>query len=179
MGFGEAKGGDALALEPAQDELLLLFLGAEFLEHRDEGEVADNRMLILQIVVQAQALCCEMLADHRHPQVGAILAAIFLRRGKAPVPGGIGAALRLAQQLFPVVARQAAIVEIGARPFAAMVEKADIVVRLFERLDLLRDERVELGEIGGQLRRKREIHGCILRLSFGCTMDGFTLPASP
>jgi hypothetical protein len=38
------------------------------------------------------------------------------------------------------MSRQPAIVEIGARPFAAMIEEADIVIPLFERLDLAQDE---------------------------------------
>ena len=77
-----------------------------------------------------------MLADHGHPEIGAVLAAIALRDRKAQMAGRIGAVLGLAQQRFPFMPRQAAIVEIGARPFAAMIEEADVVVGLFQRLDL-------------------------------------------
>ena len=73
--------------------------------------------------------------------------------------GGVGAVLRLAQQRFPFMPRQAAIVEIGARPFAAMIEEADVVVGLFQRLDLARDEAVEFVEIGDQVGRQVEIQG--------------------
>src|SRR5215470_12921294 len=73
--------------------------------------------------------------------------------------GVVGAVLGLAQQRLPFRPRQAAIVEIGARPFAAMVEEADVVVGLLERLDLARDEAVELVEIGDQVGRKVEIQG--------------------
>jgi hypothetical protein len=50
--------------------------------------------------------------------------------------------------------RQAAILEIGARPFAAMIEEADVVVGLFERLDLAFDETIELSEIGDEIGRQ-------------------------
>src|ERR1700744_536190 len=60
---------------------------------------------------------------------------------------------------------QAAIVEIGARPFAAMVEEADVVIGFFERLDFARDEAVELVEIGYQIGRQVEVHG-VLPCSF-------------
>ena len=68
--------------------------------------------------------------------------------------GGVGEILRLAQQRFPFMPRQAAILEIGARPFAAMIEEADVVVGFFQRLDLALDETVELGEIGDEVGRQ-------------------------
>jgi hypothetical protein len=51
------------------------------------------------------------------------------------------------------------VLEIGARPFAAMVEETDVVIGLFNRLDLARDELVELGEIGDQVGRHCKIQG--------------------
>ena len=69
-------------------------------------------------------------------------------------PAAVGEILHLAQQRFPFMPRQAAIVEIGARPFAAVIEEADVVVRLLDRLDLARDELVEFGEIGDQVGRQ-------------------------
>jgi hypothetical protein len=53
------------------------------------------------------------------------------------------------------MARQAAVVEIGARPFAAVIEEADVVVALLERLDGLIDETIELRKIRGQIIRQR------------------------
>jgi hypothetical protein len=88
-----------------------------------------------------------MLADHGHPEVGAVLAAITLRDRKAQMAGGVGQIFDLSQQRFPFVPRQAALIEIGARPFAAMVEETDVVVDLFQRLDLARDEAIEFIEI--------------------------------
>ncbi len=165
--LGQAKGGDAFPGEAAQDEFLLLRRGAKGFEHGHEREIADDGMLVLQIIVQAQALGGKMVADHRHPQIGAILAAIFLRRGKAPVPGLVGADGGFAQQQFPFPPGQAAMFEIGARPFPPMVEKADIVVLVFQRLDLGLDKGVQLGQIGFQIIRQREIHGQSLSLEAG------------
>ena len=88
-----------------------------------------------------------MLADHGHPEIGAVLAAIALGDREAQMAGGVGQILGLAQQRFPFVPRQAAILEIGARPFAAVVEEADVVVGLLQRLDLALDERVEFGKV--------------------------------
>ena len=59
--------------------------------------------------------------------------------------------------------RQAAVLEIGARPFAAMVEETDVVVGLFQRLDLARDEPVEFSEIGDEVGGQVEIQGGLSR----------------
>ncbi len=104
-----------------------------------------------------------MLADHGHPEIGAVLAAVALRDREAQMAGGVGEILGLAQQRFPFMPRQAAIVEIGARPFAAMIEEADVVVGLFQRLDLARDEAVEFVEIGDEVGRQGEIQGGLSR----------------
>ena len=68
--------------------------------------------------------------------------------------GSVREILGLAQQRFPFVARQAAILEIGTRPFAAMVEEADVVVGLLQRLDLAFDETIELSELGDEIGRQ-------------------------
>ncbi len=116
-------------------------------------------MFVLQIVVQAKALGGKMLADHGHPEIGAILAAVALGDRKAKMPRVVGEVFHLSQQRFPLVPRQPAIVEIGARPFAAVVEEADVVIGLLDRLDLARDELVELGEIGDEVSRQCKIQG--------------------
>ncbi|MGY3422716.1 hypothetical protein ACVWZW_003191 [Bradyrhizobium sp. F1.13.4] len=68
--------------------------------------------------------------------------------------GSVREILGLAQQRFPFVTRQAAILEIGARPFATMIEEADVIVGLLQRLDLAFDETVELCEIGDEIGRQ-------------------------
>ncbi len=69
----------------------------------------------------------------------------------AQMAGSVGEILGLAQQRFPLMPRQAAIVEIGARPFAAVIEEADVVIGRFQRLDLAGDEAVEFVEIGDEV----------------------------
>src|SRR6478735_8229381 len=123
-------------------------------------------MLVLQIVVQAEALGCKMLADHGHPEIGTVLAAITFRNREAQMAGGVGKVLGLAQQRFPFMPRQAAIVEIGARPFAAVIEEADVVVGRFQRLDLARDESIEFIEIGDEVGGQCKIHRLSPGLSF-------------
>ena len=70
----------------------------------------------------------------------------------------IRAALCLAQQFFPFGPGQSARFKIGARPFAAVVEEADIVVGLLERLDLGLDEGVEFTQIGLKVGGNCEVH---------------------
>ena len=83
--------------------------------------------------------------------------------GVGGVPGAVGAPPRFAHQRLPLGARQALVVEVGARPFAAMVEEADIVVGLLQRLDLALDEAVELGQIGCEVGGQVEIQGALSR----------------
>ena len=147
-----------LPLIEAVDHRLLLVV-AVAVEHGDERQIADDRMFVLQIIVQAKSLGGKMLADHRHPEIGAVLAAVLFRDRKSQMPGLIGEILHPAQQRLPFLPRQPAIVEIGARPFAAMIEETDIVVSLLDRLDLARDELIELVEIGDQIGRQGKIQG--------------------
>jgi hypothetical protein len=72
--------------------------------------------------------------------------------------GLVGEVLGLAQQRFPFRARQPAVLEIGARPFAPMIEEADVVVGRFERADLRVDEGVQPAEVIGQPAREIEVH---------------------
>ena len=120
---------------PSRNSRLLL-LAAEALPHHDRREVADDRRLVLQVVVQAEALRGEVLADDRHRQVRAVAAAVLRRERVAQEAGRVGAPAHLAEQLLPVLARHAAVLEVGARVLAAVVEEADVVVLLLERLDL-------------------------------------------
>ena len=120
-------------------------------------------MLVLQIVVQAKPLGGKMLADHRHPQIGAVAAAIAPGNREAQMPGRIGEVLHLAQQGFPFLPGQPAVLEIGAGPFPAMIEEPDIVIGLLDRLDLARDETVEFVEIGDEVDRQCKIQGSLSR----------------
>ena len=99
-----------------------------------------------------------MLADDGHPQVAAVLAAKFLRQAEAEMAGLVRALLRLPQQRLPLVARQAAVLEIGARPLAAVIEEALVVVLSLKRLDFRLDEAVKLGEIIDEILGQVEVH---------------------
>src|ERR1700730_13101848 len=102
-----------------------------------------------------------MLADHSHPEIGTIPSAVALRDRETQMACGVGNVLGFPQHPLPSPRRQASIVEIGARPFAAMIEEADVVVGLFQRFDLARDEAVEFVEIGDQVGRQCEIQGAL------------------
>src|SRR5258705_13660467 len=71
----------------------------------------------------------------------------------------VGKVLPPAKQRFPFPPRQPAIFKVGARPFAAVIEETDVIIGFFNRLDLARDESVELGEIGDQVGRQCKIQG--------------------
>src|SRR6266436_4263138 len=107
-----------------------------------------------------------MLADNGHPEIGAILTAVPLRNREAQMSGVVGKISHPAQQRLPFRPRQSAMLEISARPFAAVIEEADVVIGFFNRLDLARDELVEFGEVGDQVGRQCKIQGNSPRRAF-------------
>ena len=101
LGLGDAEREAAPAFGEVVEPLRLLLLGA-VVEHQQQADVvADDRVLVLQVVVQPEALAGEVLADDRHAEVGAVLAAVLLRERVAVVAGGVGAAPRLARAAPP------------------------------------------------------------------------------
>ncbi len=158
VGLGDAEREAALPGEHRRYPFLFLFFGAVMQHQHQADVVADDRVLVLQIVVQAESLRGEMLADDRHAEVRAVLAAVRLRERIPIVTGVVGEFARLREQRLPILGRQAAAIPVGARVFAAMVEEADVVVRIFERLDLALDEVVELDEVVGQVFWNVEVH---------------------
>ena len=66
----------------------------------------------------------EVLADHRHVEVRAVRPADLRRQPVAQPPRGVGPAEHLAEQLLPVPSRDAAALEVGARPLPPVVEEA-------------------------------------------------------
>ena len=126
--FSETKRNARGAVEAAFNEFLLLRRRSEIAEHQHGREVADNGAFILEIIVEAQTLMGEMLADHGHRQIAAVLTTELLRQAKTQMPRLIGELAHLAQQFFPVVTRQALIVPIGARMLATMIEETLVVV---------------------------------------------------
>ena len=115
-------------------------------------------MLVLQVVVQSEALAREVLSDDRHAEVRAVLAAELLRQRVPVVPGSVGEPPGLAEQLLPLLVREPLVVPIGARILATVIEESDVVVSLLERLDLAFDELVEFYEVVGQVLGNVEVH---------------------
>ena len=159
VGFGQAERDAAFPRKAAIDEFVLLFGCAPLVEHRDEGEIADDGMLVLQIVVEAEAALREPVADNGHPKVRPILATILFRCREAPVSRLVGAAGRFLQQGLPFLVRQTVPVPVGACILPAMIEEAVVVVLVLERLDLGLDETFEFGVVVFQILRDGEIHG--------------------
>ena len=152
-----------LAFQHGGQDRLLLFFRSEVAEHQDLGEVSDDRRFVLKVVMQAKSLGREVLADDRHREVSDILAAILFRQSEPKEPSLVGARPHLAQQRFPFVTGQTTMFEIGARPFAAVIEEAVIVVLLLQRNDFLLDESVDLYDQVLDILRNCEVHGPFLR----------------
>src|SRR5581483_9038660 len=112
--------------------------------------------LVLQVVVEAEAFVGEMLADADHVEIGAVASAELLREGVTQVAGTVGPAAHLAEQLLPLLARDAAVVPVGTGVLAPVVEELDVL--LFERLDLSSDEVVELVQELPKLLGDLEVH---------------------
>ena len=100
------------------------------------------------------ARCSRMIAI---AEIAAVLTAQPLRQREAVVAGAIGAPPHLGEQLLPLPARNAAVLPVGARVLAAVVEVLEVL--LLERLDLLLDEGVELAQLVPDLAGDLEVHG--------------------
>src|SRR5439155_22441645 len=144
IGLRQPEGDSSLAREHPFEEFLLLFLAPVALPHLDGREVADNRRLILKVVVQSQPFRCQVLADNRHSEVRAIAAAVLAGDTVAQEAGFVRAAAHLSQEVVPLLARHTTVLEVGALVLAAVIEEADVVVLPLERLDLCLDEVVKL-----------------------------------
>ena len=135
-----------------------LLVGSEVAHHQHGREVADDRALVLQVVVQPEAAGGEMLTNDGHLEVGRVVAAV-LRGERVPKPTrSVGPAPHLGEQLFPLRARNATRFEVGARVLATVIEEPDVVVLLFEGNDLTVDEIVECVQCRLDLGRGLEVH---------------------
>ena len=139
----QAEGHAALPGDGVLDELLLLRFRAEITHHEYEGIVGHDGRFILKVVVEPKALRSKVLANHRHAEVGAILAAELLGQGITIVTSRIGAAAHLPEQLFPLMPGQTAVLEIGPGPFTPVIEEALVIVLRLQRLNLRLDELIE------------------------------------
>src|SRR5438270_7745647 len=107
--------------------------------------VADDRRLVLEVVVEAEPPAGEVLPDDGHAEIGSAPAAVLLRQGVAVMAGGVGPATHLVEQRFPILVGQAGPVPVGAGVLPAVAEEAEVVVLALERRDLPLDNVVELG----------------------------------
>jgi len=118
----DAEGESAPTERQVVDPLLLLRIRAVEDHEHEADVVADDRVLVLQVVVETESLGGEVLADDRHAEVVAVAAAVFLGNCVAVVAGFVGESFRLVQKLLPLFPRQAAVRPVGARVLAAVVE---------------------------------------------------------
>ena len=73
------------------------------IEHEHEADiVANDGMLVLQVVVKAQPLRGQVLANDGHAEIGAFLSAILFGKGIPKVACLVGAALGFHEQSFPL-----------------------------------------------------------------------------
>jgi hypothetical protein len=158
-GFGDAEREVAFARGEVVDPLGFLFRAAVVQHQQQADVVAHDRVLVLQVAVQAEALARQVLADHRHAQVGAVPAAVLFRERVPEVAGRVGAPARLGQQRLPLAAGQPAAVPVGPGVLPAVVEEPLVVVLPLERLDLALDELVEFGQVVAQVLGEGEVHG--------------------
>ena len=141
----------------ASDHAARLRVGAEPVHHDDLREVADDRRLVLQVVVQAETLVRQMFPDDRHVEVGAVAATERRRQAVAQPARLVGAPAHLGEQILPLPRRDAVVVPVGAGVLPTLVEVLHVLG--FQRLDLALDERVHLGEQPRKVFGQREIHG--------------------
>jgi hypothetical protein len=91
-------------------------------QHQQTDVVAHDRVLILQVAVQPQALARQMLPDDRHSQVGAVHTAVLHREGVTVKACVVGAAPCFGEQRLPFLAGQAAAVPAGPGVLAPVIE---------------------------------------------------------
>ena len=104
-------------------------------------------MFILQIVMQAKALLGKMFANDRHAEVRAVASPVSFGERIAIMAGRIGAFHGLGKQVLPSFIGQTTAIPIRAGILASMIEKANVVILLFERFDLARDKVIELAQL--------------------------------
>ncbi len=150
IGLGDAERESGAGVEQVVVPVGLLLRRA-VLEHQQQPDVvADDRVLVLEVVVQAEALAGEVLADDRHAEVRAVAPAELGGERVVEVPGLDRHLLGPGEQPLPLLVGQAPAFPVGAGVLAAMVEEADVVVGAFDGDDHRLDEIVELGQIVDQ-----------------------------
>ena len=161
-GFGDAECEVPSPLGEVVHPRGLPQVGAIVQHQQQTDVVAHDRVLILQVAVQPQAVARQMLPDDRHSQVGAVHTAVLHREGVTVKAGVVGTAPCFGEQRLPFLAGQAAAVSVGPGVLAPVIEKPDVVVLPLQRADLTLDELIDLREQAGEVLGEREIHGTAL-----------------
>ena len=162
IGFGDPEGEAAPTLGQRIHPVGLLLVGAVG-EHEQQADVvADDRVLVLQVAVQAEASTGEVLTDHRHAEVVPSRPPYSRWERVAVVAGRVGTPPGLGEERLPVGRRQPARSQSVRASLATVVEEAHVVVRLLKGADLLVDEVVELSQVVGQLAWDVEVHAVTL-----------------
>ena len=158
FGLGQPERHRPLAGDQRLGPLLLLRVGAEPVHHDDLREVADDRRLVLQVVVQPEALVRQVFPDDRHVDVGAVAAAELRRQAVAQPARLVGALAHLAEQVLPLPRCGMPPLSQSVRAFSRRWSKYWMCLA-FQRFDLGLDERVHLGEHSRKMLGEGEIHG--------------------
>ena len=163
--LGQPEGGAELATGGERDEMVALLLGAVMVHHDDERIVANDGVLILEIVGKRHAstvdgMRSKVVANGTHVDVGVgvFLAAILLGPSEAEEACFVRQVAGLLQKVFPVMGRKTLIVPLSTGGLPPMVEEAVVVIRMLERKDLFVDESINSLDIGLQVVREFEIH---------------------
>src|SRR5205085_5658922 len=93
----------------------------------------------------------------------------LFREGPAQQSGGVGPPSHLPQQLVPLLAGNATLLQVRAGELPPVVEEADVVVLRLEGLDLPLDEFVDAPQELADVVRHRKIHQC--SISWSLWMD--------
>src|SRR5215472_897844 len=123
IGLGQPERHGSRSVQCPGDELPLLLRRAEVPKDQNHRMIPNDGMLVLQVVVQPQSLARQVLADHGHPQIRPVLAAVLLGQSKSIVTRTIGTPSSLAQQSLPLRSRQATVGEIRTSPFPPVIKK--------------------------------------------------------
>ena len=163
--LGQSEGGAELATGGERDEMIALLLGAVMVHHDHKRIVANDGVLILEIIGKRHATTVDwmrskMVADGTHVDVGVgvFLAAILLGPSEAEEACFVRQVAGLLQKVFPFMRRKTLIVPLSTRGLPPMVEEAVVVIRVLERKDLFVDESINSLDIGLQVVREFKIH---------------------
>ena len=158
LGFGDAEGEAPTAGRQIVEPLALLFVTAVDRHQERSDVVADDGVLVLQVVVETEPLRRKVLPDDRHRQVRSAVTAELGWERVPVVTGLVGETPHLGEQRLPVIVREPTPIPVGAGVLATVVEDADVVVDLLEGTNRRLDEPVELGQIVRDIGRDVEVH---------------------